>query len=1172
MDRKLVVCAAMLVFACMLAQGVIFHAKSETRDNSSNDTFANAELLPLDSNGKGFVLGAVTGANIFGQYYEGLPPGDDTEDIYKITTELDKTYLIKLTFDVGDVDIFIFNSSASATGTSPWYNAIMTDSYIGESASADNPEVYILSSSDTTHYIVVSAYENKTSNYNLSVEKVTPPPPDGNDDKDSAVVISQGTITGDCSSFDVHDWYKIYLTTSQNSFDKLTISFSITMNVNKFVISIYDPNSFLLTDGICNSTSSPASIQVVCGLTGYYYIDVGFSNNNMLIPVDYSLTATVSSVNQLQAPEHDSNNDFGNATILQTTSSHTDQLNSVNDPHDFLRIDLTGTPSNPQYISAELVTTFVLNYISANEIQNLVIVTLYNAEKKVITSDGNFRIVNNIPVPKQTMYLNYTSEKTETVYARVWVYNGDTGGYTASLTSEIIVPDNNNDPLNATMINPGIITGEVCKDMMDSQDWYKIFLNSGEVSADLITLTLTLQNPSQKAWLYLKDPVGWNVVNDGTEGGMVTLERPACTEGYYYICVASVSLGKIQYTLNVSVRSTQYVDDHNNEFENATPVYQTTNFTSVTVGPADLLDYYVYHAEQSDNISLKLSALECDYDLYIVTKCTSGYPLFSVQASSNISDPSKTVESINYTVPTAGDYYFVVKYYSHQVPNKPYKLEVYVPTHNLPPTITSFQPSNTVVDMLPGQTQTFSVTATDTSPLTYKWYVGGIEQVGENTNSFNYVAGEFPTTVKCVVRDDTTGVSSVTWTIRIDPKPTLRTSTPSQNEVTIPADAQVVFSVEAEDTNQLGEVTTASLTYNWSVCQSGDVVQYLGTSTSVVINHTTSSLIKGIYVLSVKITDTAGQCTYRNWTITIPNHLPKYTGSTTATCNEDSNITLTGIKTQFVDADGDSLTITVTGGAGVDAEFIGNDLKITPKENWFGVENITITASDGSGSISVLIKVTVTNVNDAPIPKATMPTISFTEDTSYSIGIDQFFTDPEGSAVMIHSVTADVGQVTVTKNGTNIDIIPAANYFGTFNLTIVATDGTAQSDLIRVPVIVTGVNDAPTVSITNPSNGFKTNTGKKITFDCTASDPDGDTLTYRWLDGNKEISTSQKFEKSLSAGKHTITVSVSDGKLQVSATEVVVNVSEAKSPGFEGILVVLLLGCAAILLITRRRM
>ncbi|MEM2900756.1 MAG: Ig-like domain-containing protein, partial [Thermoplasmata archaeon] len=632
-----------------------------------------------------------------------------------------------------------------------------------------------------------------------------------------------------------------------------------------------------------------------------------------------------------------------------------------------------------------------------------------------------------------------------------------------------------------------------------------------------------------------------------------------------------VSSGKIQYTLNVSVQSTPFVDDHNNEFENATPVYQTTNFTNLTVGPDDLLDYYVYHAEQNDNISLRLYALDCDYDLYIVTKQTSGYPLYSIKAASIIANPSKTSESINYTVPSAGDYYFVVKYYSHQVPNKPYRLEVYVPTHNLPPTINSFTPSNTVVDMLPGQTQTFTVTATDTSPLTYKWYVGGIEQIGENTNSFNYVAGEYPTTVKCVVRDDTTGVSSVTWTIRIDPKPIIRTSTPSQNEVSIPVDGQVVFSVDADDTNQLGEVTTASLTYNWSVSQSGNLVGYLGTSTSVVINHTTSTLVKGNYVLSVKITDTAGQFVYRNWTVTVPNHPPKYIGSTTtATCNEDTNTTLTGIKAQFVDIDGDSVTLSVTGGAGVDAEFVGNDLKIIPKPNWYGVENITVSATDGTDSVSVMIRVTVTNVNDAPIPKTNLPTISFTEDTSYSIGIDQFFTDPEGSAVMIHSVTADVGQVTVTKNGTNIDIVPAANYFGTFNLTIVATDGTAQSDMLRVPVTVTGVNDAPTVSITNPSNGFKTTAGKKITFDCTANDPDGDTLTFRWLDGTKEISTTQKFDKSLSAGKHTIRVYASDGKIQADSSEVVITVSEQKSPGFEAIFVVILLGAAALLFMARR--
>ncbi len=1165
---------ASLMIAFLLSQCAVMRADGASRDMSNNDNFANAETITITGNSV-TVNGTVQGYNYYVASQYGVALGPDPDDYYNFSTQSGFGYKVTLTYNVNMLQVWVLNSSASSLDTM-WEAS--DDDVIGASTETASPSsVVFISPGDTYVYIVVTAFLTNLTSYNLTIEKIVPPPSDGNDDIETAQLVTgtSTTINSNVTAFDTSDYYKIQL--DANAIDKLTITFNSTTDVETFYVNIYDPNEYLLSYVMGNGTN-PVELSTVCGLTGFYYVEVYFDNAQEILPVEYTLVFTKAGITGVQAPEHDANNDFANATVLTTTLT-AQPLDTTNDPHDFIKISLSGTVSSPEFMSLEVTTSILkvpsLNYYYAViegmvviiDSNNLLVVTLHKADGTVVAIGYN---------TDQRFYINYTTNVTEDVYARFWLCNGlTTGTYTPSLSTQVIVPDNDNEPATATAITAGTShDGSVNFDFGDDVDWYKIDLQSGETTADRFTVTLNLDDASKDASVRVRDPNGWSVQRVYTTGGVATIERTASTEGTYYISVSPYSYGTIDYTLSVNVTTVPFIDDHNNEYENATRIYSNTTYQTEYVSEDDLVDYYMYTAEAGDKLSFSLNALDCDYDLYLIRKLATGYPTFEILAESAWVGTNEHIT--NYTVTTAGDYYVVVHFYSTNQTNKVYRLIATVPTHNLPPTISAFTPSSTIVDMLPGAVQTFSVTASDTTALTYEWYVGGTLQAGENSETFNYVAGTAPTTVKCVVKDTTTGVSSVTWTVRIDPAPTLRASSPAGPTATIPIDGQQLFSVDAEDTNQTGYVTTASLVYNWSVLQSSTVVQYLGTSDSVLINHTSSPLAKGTYDLSVKITDTAGQAIYVNWTLTVPNHAPKFVGSTTtASCNEDANATIAGIKTQFVDQDAeDTVTVSVTGTSNVTAEFVGNDLKLTPKAEWYGVDNVTVTATDGTDSVSIFVRLTVANVNDAPKPKATLPTISFAEDSTYSIGIDQFFTDPEGSAVIISTVTADVGQVTVTKNGTNIDITPAPNYFGTFNLTIVATDGTLQSDLLRVPVTITGANDAPTVAITNPSDGFKTTAGKKITFDCTASDPDGDAITYKWFDGKKEMGTEQKVEKGLSAGKHQIMVTVSDGKLSTDSAIVNINVTENKSPGFEAAFLLCALACIGLLLATgaRRRM
>jgi hypothetical protein len=117
---------------------------------------------------------------------------------------------------------------------------------------------------------------------------------------------------------------------------------------------------------------------------------------------------------------------------------------------------------------------------------------------------------------------------------------------------------------------------------------------------------------------------------------------------------------------------------------------------------------------------------------------------------------------------------------------------------------------------------------------------------------------------------------------------------------------------------------------------------------------------------------------------------------------------------------------------------------------------------------------------------------------------------------------------------------------GTHVITAVVTDsgGFVGSRQITITVTAQPSNTAPTVSIASPSNGASFSQGGTISFSGSASDAQdgslGSRLTWRSsLDG--QIGSGSSFSRSLSAGTHVVTASVTDagglsGSAQVTIT------------------------------------
>jgi len=99
------------------------------------------------------------------------------------------------------------------------------------------------------------------------------------------------------------------------------------------------------------------------------------------------------------------------------------------------------------------------------------------------------------------------------------------------------------------------------------------------------------------------------------------------------------------------------------------------------------------------------------------------------------------------------------------------------------------------------------------------------------------------------------------------------------------------------------------------------------------------------------------------------------------------------------------------------------------------------------------------------------------------------------------------------------------------------------------------LNQLPTCSITAPPNGYDTTAGTGIRFTSSASDPDGDSLTYLWDFGDGNASALENVSHTYgNPGDYTVTLVVNDGYENSSTDSIVVNVGALAGGGGGGII------------------
>ena len=230
-----------------------------------------------------------------------------------------------------------------------------------------------------------------------------------------------------------------------------------------------------------------------------------------------------------------------------------------------------------------------------------------------------------------------------------------------------------------------------------------------------------------------------------------------------------------------------------------------------------------------------------------------------------------------------------------------------------------------------------------------------------------------------------------------------------------------------------------------------------------------------------------------------PNTAPVLAAVADTTIDEDKTVEVTLSAT---DAEDDPLTYSATSTKTEVTISISSDkLILTPQSGWNGEAHITASASDGNLQDSKTFKLTVSGVNDPPVIVNPI-NITINEDDSTTIKL--FATDPEGDPITFTSNPDTFSVQTFLSNDT-LKIIPVANWNGTSEISVNATDGTL-SDFESFTLTVTPVNDLPTaVNLYAPSNDLSViindNTySDSLIFAWSESyDADGDTLIYSWV-------------------------------------------------------------------------
>ena len=299
----------------------------------------------------------------------------------------------------------------------------------------------------------------------------------------------------------------------------------------------------------------------------------------------------------------------------------------------------------------------------------------------------------------------------------------------------------------------------------------------------------------------------------------------------------------------------------------------------------------------------------------------------------------------------------------------------------------------------------------------------------------------------------------------------------------------------------------------------------------------------GTTSVTVTVADGKGGTATTTLAVTVsPNDPPVFSG---ASGNTSQTIPVGSAPAPLTatDPNGDPLTYTVTGGplpAGVtlDPDGTFGGAATTP-----GQTSVTVTVTDGrGGNASTTLVVTVTAPADRA-PVATDDTATVTSGSSVDTPVLANDSDPDSDPLTLVSVTQPAhGPVTCdttltpTHPGVTCTYTPTVGYTGPDSYTYVVSDGRGLTDTGTVNVTVTPQPNRPPVFDPTPNNSSQTVVVGGTPVPLTATDPDGDPLTFTVTTGTLPAGLTLNPDGTFSGtattpgGPTSVTITVTDGR------------------------------------------
>ncbi|MFN6540285.1 MAG: pre-peptidase C-terminal domain-containing protein [Nostoc sp. EkiNYC01] len=556
------------------------------------DTVGNSLELALN-------VGSLTSVRTFSEDI-----GDsDNYDYYRLQLDGNSNLIVNLSGLSGDANLGLYNSNSSG---------IVFSSNAGTANETINRNL-----APGTYYVLVSKFSTGTTGYNLQLSPTslgtTPTDPAGNTLDTARNIGAIATTTQSYNNFvgdfnglsqDNYDYYRLQLT--QNSTLNLNLS-ELTSDANLYLYTI---GGDYITASAASGTTNESIIRNLAA--GTYYVLVQKSGSG---GTNYKLQTSATALGAI--PVDSAGNAIETArnigTINTTAQSFSDFVGDFNglaqDNRDYYRLEITQN------------STLNLSLTGLSSDANLY---LYNNVGSYITAASNPATAN------ESIIRNLIAGTYYVVVEKSGI-GGTTYSLQTSATALGAIPVDNAGSTIETARSVGLIntTVQTFSDFVgdfnglsqDNQDYYQIQLSQNSV------LNLGLTGLSSDANLYLYNSVGNYLTGSSASGTASESVIRNLNAGIYYVLVQKSGTGGTTYSLQASATTlgTIPADNAGNNRDTArninalTSTVQTFNdflgdFNSLS---NDNEDYYKFNLTQNSNVTLNLSGLTSDANLYL---------------------------------------------------------------------------------------------------------------------------------------------------------------------------------------------------------------------------------------------------------------------------------------------------------------------------------------------------------------------------------------------------------------------------------------------------------------------------------------------------------------------------------------------------------------------------